>query len=95
MSLSTWPVRLLGLSTAAAVTGVAFALVGSSDGQSAILATPTLVLGLDGSTAGASTVEGDLAVFLIVPTYGMWNGLVFEEMQFGDRQVVDWILTPP
>ena len=86
----------VGLSTATANTRVALALAASSSGLSTADALPLdLVVGLAGSIDGLSTVEADLAVFLIVPTYGIWNGQVFEEMQYGDKQVVDWILTPP
>ena len=83
-----------GLSTASAAVRVALTLAGRADGLSTADSFDlTLIRGLVGSSDGLSTADAFL--ILIALTYGQWNGEFFETMQYGDKQVVDWILTPP
>jgi len=84
-----------GLSTTTAGTAIARSLQARTDGLGTALAEPTLAVGLRGATNGVADAVGALEAFQIAAISGMWNGETFEAMQFGDQQVVEWMMILP
>lgn len=85
-----------GLSSASAPRLVATrTLVGAASGVGdASASTLAINQGLRGSASGASSATGTLQTIRIEAIYGVWNGLAFDAMQYGGKQVVDWMMIP-
>jgi hypothetical protein len=49
---------------------------------------------LVGASVGLSASTGTLIVVFIAPVYGLYNGQPFDAMQYGDKTVTAWLLTP-
>jgi hypothetical protein len=83
-----------GTSDAAGNTRVARSLVGTSDGLSTANAALTVARRLAGSSSGTSGATGTLQTIRIEAIYGLWDGQPFQAMQYGDKQVVDFLIIP-
>lgn len=84
-----------GASTTTADTRVARSLAGTSTGLSTANASLTVARALAGSSSGTSNATGTLQAINIEEIFGLWNGQTFEAMQWGDQQVVDFMIIPP
>ena len=81
-----------GQADASAAIRSAFALVTSADGLSTVDGVLALEVSLEGAAVGLSDAVGDLISVVIIQTYGMWNGQIFEGMYYGDKEVIDWLM---
>jgi hypothetical protein len=83
-----------GVSTTAADTRVSRALVGTSSGGGAADGRLNGSQFMAGSSSGTSNATGTLQAIRIEKIYGLWNGQPFESMQYGEHQVIDWLMIP-
>jgi hypothetical protein len=82
-----------GSSSTTATMREVLALVGASAGLSTATATIIVARRLAGSSNGSSTAVATLQAIVILQIYGLWNGQVFDAMQYGDKPVVAFQLT--
>jgi hypothetical protein len=84
-----------GTSTVTA-TGVrvVLGLAAASGGLSNAVAVIVVAYKLAALSNGRATAAGELTTFRVTGVYGMWNGHIFDDMYYGDKKVIDWMMVP-